>query len=155
MNWAALMPLVLLLFALCESVETAVRVPVVEVGGAAFKVEVSDDAEERSQGLSGRDPLPDDGGMLFVYQEPVVPGFWMRQMRFPLDFVWIGDDCTVADVTPDVPAPEPGTPESELTLYRPSAPVLYNLEVNAGTAARHGIGVGDEVRFRNVPGGGC
>ena len=148
-------PLALLLFALCESVETAVRVPVVEVGGVVFKVDVADDAAERAQGLSGRDPLPDDGGMLFVYQDPVVPGFWMRQMRFPLDFVWIGEDCEVVDVTPNVPAPEPGTPESELMLYRPSAPILYNLEVNAGTAAKHGIEVGDAVRFRNVPGGGC
>ena len=105
MNWAALVPLVLLLFALCESVETAVRVPVVEVGGVVFEVEIADDAAERAQGLSGRDPLPEDGGMLFVYQEPVVPGFWMRQMRFPLDFVWIGEDCEVVDVTPNVPAP--------------------------------------------------
>ncbi len=155
MSWAALMPLALLLFALCESVETAARVPVVEVGGAAFKVEVADDAEERSQGLSGRDPLPADAGMLFVYQGPVAPGFWMRQMRFSLDFVWIGDGCEVVDVTPDVPAPEPGTPESGLAVYHPAAPVVYNLEVNAGTAARHGIAVGDAVRFRNVPGGGC
>ena len=155
MNWAALMPLALLLFALCESVETSVRLPVVEVGGVAFKVDIADDAAERSQGLSGRDQLPEDGGMLFVYQEPVVPGFWMRQMRFPLDFVWIGDDCEVVDVTPNVPAPEAGTSDSELTLYHPAAPVLYNLEVNAGMVERHGIKAGDSVRFRNVPGGGC
>ena len=155
MNWAALLPLALLLFALCESVETSVQTPVVEVGGAVFKVAIADDAEDRSRGLSGRNPLPDDGGMLFVYQEPVLPGFWMPQMRFPLDFVWIGDECEVVDVTPDVPAPEPGTPLDELSVYHPASPILYNLEVNAGTAEKHGIGVGDAVRFRNVPGGGC
>ena len=163
MSWAALAPLALLLFALCQSVETAVRLPAVEIGGAApfgeltagFAVEVADDPAERAQGLSGRDPLPDDGGMLFVYQEPVVPGFWMREMRFALDFVWIGQNCEVVDVTPNVPAPGEGTSESELTLYHPAAPILYNLEVNAGTAERHGIEVGDAVRFRNVPGGGC
>ena len=163
MTWAAVAPLALLLFALCESVETAVRLPVVEIGDAApfgelragFAVEVADDAVERSRGLSGREPLPEDGGMLFVYQEPLVPGFWMRQMRFPLDFVWIGEDCEVVDVTPDVPAPGSGTPDSELTVYRPGTPVLYNLEVNAGTAERHGIEVGDPVRFRNVERGRC
>lgn len=155
MNWAALMPLALLLFALCERAETAVRLPVVEVGDAAFKVEVADDPAERAQGLSGRAGLTDDGGMLFVYQDPLMPGFWMRQMRFALDFVWIGQNCEVVDVTPNVSAPDPDTPESELTLYQPAAPVLYNLEVNAGTAERHGIEVGDAVRFRNVPGGGC
>ena len=155
MSWAALVPLALLLFALCERAETAIRLPVVEVGGAAFKVDIADDAAERSRGLSGRNPLPDDGGMLFVYQEPLVPGFWMRQMRFALDFVWIGQNCEVVDVTPNVPAPEAGTSESELTLYHPAASILYNLEVNAGTAEIHGIEVGDAVRFRNVPGGGC
>lgn len=155
MNWAALMPLALLLFALCERAETAVRLPVVEVGDAAFKVEVADDPAERAQGLSGRAGLTDDGGMLFVYQDPVVPGFWMRQMRFALDFVWIGQNCEVVDVTPNVPPPGARTSESELTLYHPAAPVLYNLEVNAGTAERHGIEVGDAVRFHNVPGGGC
>ena len=155
MSWAALAPLALLLFALCERAETVIRMPVVEVGGAAFKVDVADDAAERAQGLSGRAGLPDDVGMLFVYQEPVVPGFWMRQMRFPLDFVWIGEGCEVVDVTPNVPEPLPDTSDAELVVYRPAAPILYNLEVNAGTSESQGIEVGDAVRFHNVPGGAC
>ena len=110
---------------------------------------------QHRQGLSDRESLQDGTGMLFVFESPRPLRFWMVRMQFPLDFVWIGEGCEVVDVTPDVLAPEPDTPESELALYRPSAPILYNLEVNAGTAARHGIGAGDAVRFRNVPGGGC
>ena len=155
MNWAAIAPLVLLLFALCDRVQEAVGVPVVEVGGAAFMVEVAASPDERSRGLSGRDRLPEGSGMLFMYNEPVVPGFWMPQMRFALDFIWIGEDCEVVDLTPDVPAPEPGTSESQLPIYRPSTPILYNLEVNAGSAVSHGIVVGSAVRFRNVSGGVC
>ena len=118
-------------------------------------VEVAVTPEQHRQGLSDRESLSAGTGMLFVFESPRSLRFWMVRMQFPLDFVWIGDDCTVADITPDVPAPEPGTPESELMLYRPSAPILYNLEVNADTAAPYGIRVGDAVRFRNVPGGGC
>ena len=153
MNWAVLLPLALLLFATCDRVQDVVSLPIVEVGGAAFMVEIAASPDERSRGLSGRDSLPDGSGMLFVYDNPDVPGFWMRGMYFALDFVWIGGDCEVADVTPDVPAP--ATPVGELPVYRPSTPVLFNLEVNAGSAARLGIGVGDAVRFHNIPGGAC
>ena len=155
MNWAGLLPLALMLFAMCDRAQEVVSLPVVEVGGAAFMVEIAASPDERSRGLSGRDRLPEGSGMLFVYNEPAVPGFWMRGMRFALDFVWIGADCEVADLTPDVPAPGPATPVGELPVYRPSTPVLFNLEVNAGSAARHDIGVGDAVRFHNIPGGAC
>ena len=155
MNWAALMPLLALLSVMCARAEDMARLPIVEVGNAAFRVEIADDPQERTQGLSGRESLAQNAGMLFVYPEPLVPAFWMPDMRFPLDFVWIGEDCAVADVTPDVPAPAPSTPHSELPTYTPAAPVRYNLEVNAGAAARHGIAVGDAVRFWNVASGGC
>ena len=155
MSWAALLPLVAVVSVLCARAEEMARLPIVEVGGAAFRVEIADDPQERIQGLSGRESLAQDAGMLFVYQEPLVPAFWMPAMRFPLDFVWIGEDCAVADITPDVPAPAPSTPDSELPTYTPAAPIRYNLEVNAGTAARHGITVGDAVRFRNVASGEC
>ena len=155
MNWAVLLPLALLLFAVCDRVQDVVSLPIVEVGGAAFMVEIAASPDERSRGLSGRDSLPDGSGMLFVYDNPDVPGFWMRGMYFALDFVWIGDDCEVVDVTTDVPEAGPGTSEGLLPIYRPSTPVLFNLEVNAGSAARHGIGVGDAVRFYNILGGAC
>ena len=155
MNWAGLLPLALMLFAMCDRAQEVVSLSVVEVGGAAFMVEIAASPDERSRGLSGRDRLPEGSGMLFVYNEPAVPGFWMRGMRFALDFVWIGADCEVADLTPDVPAPGPAHPVGELPVYRPSTSVIFNLEVNAGSAARHDIGVGDAVRFHNIPGGAC
>ncbi len=127
----------------------------VEIGEGTFPVEVADSPYERSEGLSYRESLADGTGMLFVFRNAHVPSFWMREMRFPLDFVWIGEDCTVVDITRDVPNPPLETPESDLPRYSPSEPALYNLEINAGEAARRGIGIGDGVRFRDVPGGGC
>ncbi len=119
----------------------------VRVGGLVFQAELARTPAEREQGLSGRASLPDDGGMLFVFQEEHRPGFWMRGMRFPLDFIWISRDRRVVDLTENVPPPEPGVPIEELPRYQPDDAVLYVLEVNAGVVREFGIQVGDAVTF--------
>lgn len=128
--------------------------PTVRIGGAAFGVEVVHTPEARAQGLSGRPSLADGYGMLFVFEHPAEHSFWMKDMLIPLDFVWIGADCAVVDVTTDVPPPAPGTETGDLPLYRPSAPVLYTLEVGAGLADELGIRVGDRVSFSGFSGSG-
>ena len=87
--------------------------------------------------------------MLFVFDEERIPGFTMRGMRFPLDFLWISADRRVVDVTEDVPAP--AAPGDELSGIRPSEPVLYVLEVNAGVVREVGVAVGDDVTFDPEP----
>ena len=74
----------------------------------------------------------------------------------PLDFVWIGEDCSVADLHTDIPPP-PGTSTGSLPTYSPGSPVRYVLEINAGKIAGLGIEVGDPVRFEgiDVSGVGC
>ena len=133
--------------------------PAIEIGDARFDVEVVSTPKDRFAGLSNRDSLAPMTGMLFVFERPHVATFWMREMRFPLDFVWIGEGCTVVDITPDVPNPPPDTPSSNLPMYAPSGPILYTLELNAGEAEQHGIAEGDRVRFRGVSaeemGDGC
>ena len=101
--------------------------------------------------------MPPRTGMLFVYQAATNLVFWMRGMQFPLDFIWIGEDCTVVGITVNARPPAPGTPDSALPIYRSGGPVAYNLEINAGEAEEFGIRVGDEVRFSGIPadGGGC
>ncbi len=124
--------------------------PSVAVGEVAFRVELAATPAERQQGLSGRERLAPREGMLFVYGEPRVLSFWMREMLFPLDFVWIGPECTVVDITPDVPIPPPGAALGGLPTYSPSSPASYNLEIGAGEAARAGLALGDAVRFVGV-----
>ena len=72
-------------------------------------------------------------------------------MRFPLDFIWIGQDCRVADTESDAGEPPTGTQDSNLPLYRSDGPVLYGLEVNAGEVERLGIEPGDHVVFADGP----
>ena len=119
----------------------------VRVGDASFTVEVADKPELRYQGLSGRPALPAGTGMLFVFQREGTHTFWMKDMRFPLDMMWIDAACTVVHVTRNVPPPEPGQALSDLPTYGPTTSVLYVLEINAGAAGLAGVRLGDPVRF--------
>src|SRR3989338_7215270 len=119
----------------------------VRVGSTDLSVEIADTPSLRKQGLSGHAPLHDDQGMLFIFPVPTTPAFWMLDMKFPLDMVWIGADKKVADITTHVPAPAPGTLNSALPTYSPKVPVVYVLEVNAGWAEKHGVKVGDSVTW--------
>lgn len=129
--------------------------PTVSVGGAAFEVEIAFTPEDRGRGLSGRDSLADGSGMLFVFKNGQASSFWMREMRFDLDFVWIGDGCEVVDIHARVPAPAAGTGVGDLPIYSSEPPARYNLEINAGEAAKRGIEIGDRARFIGFSGEGA
>ena len=128
--------------------------PGVKIGGASFDVEIAYTPETRAQGLSGRPSLPDGYGMLFVFEYAYEHGFWMKDMLIPLDFVWIGADCAVVEVTENARHPPPGTDARDLTVFTPSAPVLYVLEIDAGVVAELGIRIGDAVSFSGFSGTG-
>ena len=121
------------------------------IGDAVFPAELAINSVERTKGLSERDGLEPGTGMLFIFEDREVSSFWMRKVRFSLDFIWISEDCRVVDITANVPFPRPGTATSDLPSYRPSAPAAYNFEINGGEADEFGIRVGDAVRFTGIP----
>ena len=124
--------------------------PMVDIGDATFTAEIADTPELRGKGLGERDSLAEQSGMLFVFPSGQASSFWMKGMRFPLDFVWIGADCTVVDLTEDAQHSPPDTPNSELDIFTSSSPAAYTFEINAGEIRRFGIEIGDEVRFHNI-----
>lgn len=79
--------------------------------------------------------------MLFVFDRPDRYGFWMRDMHFAIDIVWIDNNWRIVDITHEL------TPESYPNTFAPSAPALYALEVPAGSALRYSWKVGDSVDF--------
>ena len=114
------------------------------VNEARINVLVADTPQERAAGLSGYPGLPEDTGMLFVFPEPRQPSFWMKGMEFSLDLVWIREGIVV-QIDTLVPPPPKVTPDDQLPRYQPSQPVTHVLELTAGSAARHGISVGDRI----------
>jgi uncharacterized membrane protein (UPF0127 family) len=113
----------------------------ITVGGVPLTVELAVDPADHARGLSGRDHLAPGAGMLFVFPEPAPRSFWMKEMRFCLDIVWIENDVIQGAAQGVCPA-APGTAESDLPSYASPVPVSYVLEVPAGWLAAHGLGAG-------------
>jgi uncharacterized membrane protein (UPF0127 family) len=119
----------------------------VEIGSAILNVEVADTPEARQQGLSDHKPLTDKEGMLFIFPAPARQTFWMIDMNFPLDMIWIGTDKKVVGITANVPLPLPDTLPQDLPLYQSPEEAQYVLEVNTGWAEGQGVKVGDKVEW--------
>lgn len=127
----------------------AEHVPVksmVTIGTKTVTVEVADTDEEITTGLSGRSSLAQDHGMLFVFNTEAAMGFWMKNMQFPIDIIWIKTDTVIA-IHQSVPAPAENVVEKDLPQYFPPEPVTHVLEVPAGWSKTNGIEVGDHVIF--------
>ena len=116
--------------------------PQLSIGPATWPVELAITPEDRNQGLSGREVLPEGTGMLFVFESDQHLTFWMPDMNFPLDMVWIDSSCHVVDVTLDAPVPLPGQSRADLPRFSPQSPARFALEINAGEFEAAGIQVG-------------
>ncbi len=133
----------------CRTVETATdhcRVSL-QINSQVLTVEVVNTSASIAQGLSGRSEIGADG-MLFVFAQPMMPRFWMKEMKFDLDLLWI-QNGVIIDITENVPAPDPTQALSELPTFSAQEPVNWVLEVPAGTAKRFELAVGDQVQATN------
>lgn len=113
------------------------------IGSTNFRVEIADNPALRQQGLSGRESLPENAGMLFLFPVPAVQRFWMKGMRFPLDIIWIKNKEVVGITIGAEPEAGPN-----YTIYSSPEPVDKVLELNAGSVQRFGIKVGSEVKLQ-------
>ena len=103
--------------------------------------------EERQIGLSGRESLLEGTGVLFIFEGDQHLSFWMIDMRFPLDMVWIASSCEVVDVTLNAPIPQPGQTPGELPRFSPQVPARFALEVNAGESETARLSPGEPAVF--------
>ena len=121
----------------------------VYIGGEGFEAEIAETPRELRLGLGGRDYLPKGSGMLFL-PAGGAGDFWMRGMRFDLDFVWIGANCGVVDLTERVAAPEAGANHFSLERISSARPAAYVFEINAGEIEARHIRLGERVVFEGV-----
>ena len=121
------------------------RVRVV-IGEQVIYVEVADNPEARARGLSFRNSIGPNDGMLFVFDSPGSHGFWMKDMIFPIDIIWISSDKVVGfeeNVDPQI-----GAQAEDLKIYYPPELVNRALEIRAGGVGRLGVHAGDQVLVR-------
>lgn len=118
----------------------------VEFSNISIAAELADTPAKRIKGLSGTQLLAESDGMLFVMDSPGYVGIWMKDMKFPIDIMWIANG-KVVDMKENVRAPLSGANLNMLPIYRPIVPSGFVLEVNAGFSRRHAIHIGDRVNI--------
>jgi uncharacterized membrane protein (UPF0127 family) len=116
----------------------------IRVGTVDMFVEVAETQQEKAKGLSARNNLPQNQGLLFLFDAPAPYQFWMKDMKFPIDILWIGPDQKIVDIT------EHADPASYPKTFSPQTPAQYVLETNVFFAKTYGLRVGDSVDISKV-----
>jgi uncharacterized membrane protein (UPF0127 family) len=121
--------------------------PQVSVNNRKFQVALAKTEKDRQIGLSNTKSLPQNKGMLFLFDRADYYAFWMNQMKFPIDIIYIhGDKVTTVIAN----APTPSQNSGNLPLYHPKDPSDKVLEVNAGIAKKYNIQEGSVVTLKNL-----
>ena len=126
-----------------STLEAANLSPTVTIYTASSSIDafVADNEATRERGLGGVVSLNDNEGMLFIFDQPNIPNFWMKDMNIPLDMVWIDENKTVVGVADNISTST--YPET----FSPTRPILYVLEINSGAAKKLNIISGTKLRF--------
>lgn len=103
-------------------------------------VEIAQTDEARLEGLMNRESLPEDAGMMFIYFEPTISGFWMKDTSIPLSIAFIDEEQTITEIIDMEPCTKDPCPS-----YTPKSAYTAALEVNMGAFDEWGIDVGDTV----------
>ena len=111
----------------------------IRIADHRIKVMIADEPRQQTQGLSGRTYLAHDEGMLFIFPQTGTYTFWMKDMLFALDMIWIDDNGRIIAIDKTVP------PESFPKTFSPPSPIKYVLEVNAGWSNSNNVQIGDSM----------
>jgi uncharacterized membrane protein (UPF0127 family) len=123
------------------------RVEVVRAGAVLLTVdaELATTVETRRHGLMERPSLPGDQGMLFIFEAAQPLSFWMFNTLISLDIIFADAERRITSIHAAVP---PCRPPLRCPTYTSHGLAQFVLEVNAGTASKAGIGIGDELRWK-------
>ncbi|HYD90647.1 MAG TPA: DUF192 domain-containing protein, partial [Flavobacterium sp.] len=117
----------------------------VEIAGTRINVKLAATPEERERGLSGSEKLQEDEGLLFVFDEPGEYVFWMKDMNFAIDIIWILEsetgDKRIAYIKKDA------KPDSYPETFGDGVIAKYVLEVNSGFSEKNNLKKGDKIEF--------
>ncbi len=124
-----------------QIVRQANNIKYVLVAGQKIKVDLAINQEEKNQGLSGRLSLDEGTGMLFIFENSARYAFWMKDMNFNIDIIWIGENFEIAYIKKDA------KPESFPEAFTPNRDAKYILEVPAGFSDKYNLKESDKVEF--------
>ena len=110
-----------------------------KVGTETILAEIAAKPEDREKGLMGRTMLPENAGMMFVFEYPHKLSFWMRNTELPLSIAFIDKNMKIVDIQEMKPWDD--------SSYESKIQAMYALEMNKGWFEKHRIKVGDRVSF--------
>jgi uncharacterized protein len=122
------------------------KTPVVTIGDHNFKVVVASSQKEQEIGLSKTKSLSQDQGMIFLFQKLDYYLFWMKNMKFPIDIIYINNDKIVT-IKNNVQIPKNNV--GNLTIYSPTEPADKVLEIQAGLSQKYKFKNGDKLKYEN------
>lgn len=135
---------VLLLVIFSEAVVLKHAKPTARIGNQIFNIEIAKTQKAREKGLAKYNSIPQNFGMLFPFGKVGYYAFWMKDMKFPIDIIFIRNG-KIIKIYKDVPAPN--TPDSTLPIYKPDQVSDTVLEINSGLSDKYGFGEGDSVKI--------
>ena len=118
----------------------------VQLPNATIAAEVVRSAADQQLGLGKRFFLPQQQGMLFYYDKPGVRVFWMKNMHFPIDIIWL-QNGRILHIEREVPPPRKGAANNQLKRYGFGIVADMVLEIPAGQAKRHGMAQGQILQI--------
>ncbi len=117
------------------------QVTTLESGDSRYTLQIASTIPEQEKGLGGRSVLPQNQGMLFQFSTAGERCFWMKDMHFPLDMIWIGADKRVLLVKSGILS------NTYPNTFCPNVPAEYVIELNSGQAAKASIHTGELLSF--------
>ena len=111
--------------------------------GSEVIAELAVTEAERQRGLMFREELKEDQGMLFIFEREGIYAFWMKNMRFPIDILWLDKEKMVVHIESEVPP----CPRDPCPSYAPSQAAQYVLELRSGWVKRHGLRLYERLDF--------
>jgi uncharacterized protein len=114
--------------------------------GAVYRLELARTPEEQQMGLMFRESLPENAGMIFLFNDGGVHQFWMKNTMIPLDMIWLDPGGKVLFVSANTPPCKADPCPS----YGPATPAATVLEVAGGMAKKEKIEVGSVLKFLDV-----
>lgn len=117
------------------------KIKSIKIAGQEVEVDLALTASEHERGLSGRMELKENEGLLFVFDRPGRHSFWMKDMNFPIDIIWLAPDMKVIYIKKDA------RPELYPETYEPTSDAKYVLEVVSGFSEKNSLKEGDAIEF--------
>lgn len=123
------------------------RTPTATINNHSFSLKVAKDPKDIEVGLSQTSSLPEDQGMVFIFESAGSYPFWMRDMQFPIDIIFV-KDTNIVTIHHNVAPPKPQ--DENLPVFTPTSPADKVLEIHAGLAKKYNIKEGDTITFENL-----